>query len=87
MNGHHILGDTSWFIRDRFGMFITWGLYSMPARHEWVQCFEKIPAEKYRVYFELFTPDLFEPEAWARLARRAGMKYVVVGRLSDLRDR
>lgn len=27
-------GDTKWFVKDRFGMFIHWGLYSMPARHE-----------------------------------------------------
>ena len=30
-------GDTAWFRHDRFGMFIHWGLYSMPARHEWVK--------------------------------------------------
>ena len=36
-------GDTAWFRHDRFGMFIHWGLYSMPARHEWVKHHECIP--------------------------------------------
>ena len=40
-------GDTRWFVHDRFGMFIHWGLYSMPARHEWVRHNEKIPTEVY----------------------------------------
>lgn len=30
-------GDTRWFVHDRFGMFIHWGLYSLPARHEWIR--------------------------------------------------
>ena len=36
-------GDTAWFTHDRFGMFIHWGLYSMPARHEWIKMREEIP--------------------------------------------
>ena len=39
-------GDTAWFRHDRFGMFIHWGLYAMPARHEWVKTNERIPEEK-----------------------------------------
>ena len=35
-------GDISWFTQARFGMFIHWGLYSLPARHEWVQSRELI---------------------------------------------
>ncbi len=70
-------GDSSWFVQDRFGMFIHWGLYSMPARHEWVRHREEITDEDYQIYFELFNPDLFDPHEWARTARRAGMKYVV----------
>lgn len=69
--------DSSWFTAARFGMFIHWGLYSMPARHEWVRNFECIPNEDYEKYFELFDPDMFDPKEWARLAREAGMKYVV----------
>ena len=71
-------GDTAWFTRDRFGMFIHWGLYSMPARHEWVKHRENITDENYQIYFDLFNPDLFEPQLWARAAREAGMKYVVI---------
>lgn len=71
-------GDTSWFIHDRFGMFIHFGLYSLPARHEWIKSFEKIPEEKYQKYFEHFNPDLYDPKDWARQAREAGMKYVVL---------
>ena len=38
-------GDTAWFTHDRFGMFIHWGLYAQPARHEWVKTREKISEE------------------------------------------
>jgi alpha-L-fucosidase len=59
-------------------MFIHWGLYSMPARHEWVRNFEKIKDEDYQKYFELYNPDLFQPKEWARMAKEAGMKYFVI---------
>jgi alpha-L-fucosidase len=71
-------GDTSWFTHDRFGLFIHWGIYSLPARHEWVKNREKIPDEEYQKYFDHFDPDLYDPRAWAREAREAGMKYFVV---------
>jgi alpha-L-fucosidase len=72
-------GDTSWFVHDRFGMFIHWGLYALPARHEWVRHAEKIPNEVYdRKYFARFDPDLYNPELWAKAAADAGMKYFVV---------
>ena len=71
-------GDTAWFTRDRFGMFIHFGLYAMPARHEWVKTREEIPEEKYDKYFKYFNPDLFDARAWAREAREAGMKYAVL---------
>lgn len=71
-------GDTAWFVHDRFGMFIHWGLYSLPARHEWVRNAERISNEKYEIYFEMFNPDLFDPKAWAKSAREAGMKYFVI---------
>ena len=71
-------GDTAWFTRDRFGMFIHWGLYSMPARHEWIKNLEKIPEEKYDKYFRYFNPDLFDAREWARQAKAAGMKYAVL---------
>ena len=71
-------GDTGWFVHDRFGMFIHWGLYALPARHEWVQHREEIPAEEYEKYFRHFDPDLYDPNLWARAADEAGMKYFVV---------
>ena len=71
-------GDTSWFVADRFGMFIHWGLYALPARHEWVKNLECIPEEKYQKYFEHFDPDLYDARAWAKAAKAAGMKYAVL---------
>ena len=71
-------GDTSWFTHDRFGMFIHFGLYAMPARHEWVKTNEKISEEQYDLYFKYFNPDLYDPRDWARQAKAAGMKYVVM---------
>jgi alpha-L-fucosidase len=72
-------GDTRWFVRDRFGMFIHWGLYSLAARHEWVKHNERIDDGEYdRRYFKHFDPDLYDPEVWARAAADAGMKYFVI---------
>lgn len=72
-------GDTTWFVHDRFGMFIHWGLYSLPSRHEWVQSFEKISPEDYvSRYFTRFNPPKYNPRQWAVAAREAGMKYVVL---------
>jgi len=72
-------GDTSWFVHDRFGMFIHWGLYAMAARHEWVRHNEKIPNELYDAkYFKRFDPDLYDPTQWAAAAAGAGMKYFVI---------
>ncbi len=71
-------GDTEWFRHDRFGMFIHWGLYAMPARHEWVKNHECTPEEQYDKYFKYFNPDLYDPKEWARQAKAAGMKYVVL---------
>ena len=65
-------GDTAWFTRDRFGMFIHFGLYAMPARHEWIKNFERIPEEKYDKYFKYFNPDMFDAREWARQAKAAG---------------
>ena len=71
-------GDTAWFTHDRFGMFIHWGLYAMPARHEWIKNRECITEEKYDQYFKYFNPDLYDPKEWARQAKAAGMKYAVL---------
>ncbi len=73
------IGDTTWFVHDRFGMFIHWGLYSLPSRHEWVQSQERIhPDVYYEKYFKHFNPTFYDPCLWARTAREAGMKYVVI---------
>lgn len=70
--------DLDWFVHDRFGLFIHWGLYSLPARHEWVRHKEKISNEDYQKYFDHFDPDLYDPRVWAQEARNAGMKYAVI---------
>lgn len=67
-----------WYRDARFGMFIHWGLYSIPARGEWVRSVEKISVEDYQPFFEEFNPVDYDPKAWAKLAREAGMKYAVL---------
>ena len=67
-----------WWTEDRFGMFIHWGLYALPARHEWVKNYERINNEQYQKYFDMFNPDLYDPHEWAVKAKEAGMKYVVL---------
>lgn len=68
----------AWWVNDRFGMFIHWGLYALPARHEWVKNQERITTEDYQKYFENFNPDLYNPREWAKTAKAAGMKYAVI---------
>lgn len=67
-----------WYINDRFGMFIHWGLYSIPARGEWLRSNEEITKEDYMKYFDEFDPIDYDPKKWAKLAKEAGMKYVVL---------
>jgi len=67
-----------WFQNDRFGMFIHWGLYAIPARGEWVRSREQMPAEDYQVFFDEFNPANYNPKEWAKLAKEAGMKYAVL---------
>ncbi|MGO4110437.1 alpha-L-fucosidase [Paenibacillus sp. YAF4_2] len=69
---------TQWFLQDRFGMFIHWGLYAIPARGEWVRNAERISNEDYQVYFDEFNPERYDPKAWAKAAKAAGMKYAVL---------
>ncbi len=70
--------ETEWFTESRFGLFIHWGLYSMPARHEWIRNKEKISTADYQKYFDRFDPDLYDPVLWAKKAKAAGMKYFVI---------
>ncbi|MGL6174745.1 MAG: alpha-L-fucosidase [Cellulosilyticaceae bacterium] len=67
-----------WFVNDRFGMFIHWGLYAIPARGEWIRSTEQMSVEEYQQYFEEFNPVDYDPKEWAKLAKEAGMKYVVL---------
>ncbi len=67
-----------WWTQDRFGMFIHWGIYSVAARHEWVKKYERLNNEEYQKYFEIFNPDLYQPQEWAKIAKNAGMKYAVI---------
>lgn len=70
---------TDWFNRARYGLFIHWGPYSVAARGEWVMNRERIGMEEYvRLYADRFTADRYDPADWARLAREAGMGYVVL---------
>jgi alpha-L-fucosidase len=71
-------GKSDWFVRDRFGLFIHWGIYAAPARHEWVKNRERIADSEYQKYFDHFDPDLYDPRTWARAAKAAGMKYAVI---------
>lgn len=69
---------SDWFRHDRFGMFIHWGLYSIPARGEWVRGNEKYRDEDYYKFFEEFNPTDYNPKEWAKIAKEAGMKYAVL---------
>ena len=70
--------DVSWFTQARFGLFIHWGLYAVPARHEWVMKQEGISDADYRRYFDNFRADRYDPRRWAADARAAGMRYAVL---------
>ncbi len=69
---------TKWFLEDRFGMFIHWGLYAIPARGEWIMSEECIHQRDYEKFFDEFDPLEYQPAQWARAARQAGMKYAVL---------
>lgn len=69
---------TKWFMDARFGMFIHWGLYAIPACGEWVMSEREMTVAEYEKYFDLFDPADYQPREWARLAKAAGMKYAVL---------
>lgn len=66
-----------WYKEARFGMFIHWGLYAIPARGEWVRHFEEMPSDEYDKYMDEFTAKDCDIREWVHLAKEAGMKYVV----------
>jgi alpha-L-fucosidase len=77
-----------WWREARFGMFIHWGVYAVPAGvykgqkinriGEWIMNRGKIPVSEYQVFAREFNPVKYDPDAWVRMARDAGMKYIVI---------
>ena len=67
-----------WFREARFGLFLHWGLYAIPARGEWVRSAEQMPEEQYLPFFDEFAGEDFVPKAWAKAAKNAGMRYAVL---------
>jgi len=67
-----------WWHDARFGMFIHYGLYSLLGRGEWVMYCERIPVDEYQTLTRRCKPEPGSPGRWAALARKAGMKYVVL---------
>ena len=68
----------AWWREARFGMFVHWGLYSQLGRHEWVMNRERIPVREYEKLAQTWRPKPRPAREWAQLARRAGMKYMVM---------
>ncbi len=78
-----------WWREARFGMFIHWGLYSIPAGvwkdkihaegySEWIMFGEKIPAKEYAQLAGRFNPVKFDAQTWVAIAKKAGMRYMVL---------
>ncbi len=75
-----------WWREARFGMFIHWGLYAVPAGEwggqtnygEWIRTSAEIPVDEYDRFVEQFNPTKFNAEAWVKMAKDAGMKYIVI---------
>ena len=68
----------AWWHEAKFGMFIHWGLYSVVGQHEWAMEAEGIPILQYELLAKHFQPKPNAAREWARLARRAGQKYMVM---------
>ncbi|MBC7350741.1 MAG: alpha-L-fucosidase [Thermogutta sp.] len=68
----------AWMDEARFGMFIHWGIYSQLGRGEWVMNREKIPVAEYEKLAATFNPVKFNAEEWVRIAKDAGMRYIVI---------
>jgi len=71
----------AWWREAKFGLFIHWGLYAIPAgshHAEWAMLYDKIPVADYKQYAAQFNPTNFNADAWVALAKAAGMKYMVI---------
>jgi alpha-L-fucosidase len=96
---HTVSGQTSvksvssdkrmaWWREARFGMFIHWGVYAVPAGYyngrpiarigEWIMNRGKIPVADYQAFAASFNPEKYDADAWVKLAKEAGMKYIVI---------
>ena len=69
---------TAWFTRARFGLFLHWGLYAIPARGEWVRSVERIPNGEYDPLMIEFDPRHCDMREWMAAAKGAGMQYAVL---------
>ncbi len=72
------LKSRQWFQDARFGMFIHWGVYSVPAEGEWVMEIQKIPVSQYEQFAPRFNPTQFNAAEIVALAKSAGMKYITI---------
>jgi alpha-L-fucosidase len=67
-----------WFREAKFGLFIHWGVYSQIGREEWARELLQIPWAEYQKYARSFNPVNYNPRDWVKLAREAGVKYIVI---------
>ena len=67
-----------WWHEAKFGMFIHWGLYSVIGQHEWAMELEGVPIPQYELLAKHFVPKPNAARAWAKLAKQAGQKYMVM---------
>jgi alpha-L-fucosidase len=78
ISGDAAASRIAWWREAKFGLFMHWGVYSIPGRGEWAQWNEQIPVNEYAKLAGQFHPDKFDPDAWAAIAAAAGMKYTVL---------
>ena len=64
-----VMKRTEWFREARFGMFIHFGAYAVPARGEWVKSNERLTTEQYQKYVDTFNPVDFDAKKWAKAAK------------------
>src|ERR1700677_2529685 len=77
----------AWWRQAKFGLFIHWGVYSVPAGYyhgksvgggEWIMNHSKIPKAEYQAFAKEFNPVKFNADGWVKMAKDAGMKYIVI---------